>query len=181
MRWRALFPFVLCWVAMALAVTIAGVCSSLDSAHADLPLDLFRRGDLHELLARRWFWGELARTTTLPFLVPIHHVMALVSWRVALPLGLFAIALGAIWRRSGRADFARAGLSCLAFAVVPWWLGRLLLGHVHHDDEVGPQIVVMIAGLFWCGLGGLVLSGCQLFGGGRRPAQRFVSGATGAV
>jgi len=164
MRLRALAPFLLSWVAAAAALAMCAILSTLDSSLGrGVTLDSLVRGDLHELLKLPVFWRELGAFVSMPFLVPLHYVTQMCALRAMLPIAAFAFALAVLWHRRGRADFARAGMVCLGFAVVPWFVGRFLLTGIHAPDEAGQHLVVMVAGLFWCSIGSLLLCGRQLF------------------
>ena len=164
MRLRALFPFLLAWVGAAAALSMVAILSTLDhSLGRGVTLDTLVRGDLHELLQLPVFWQQLWHGAVLPFLTPVHYVTQVCALRVALPIVAFAAALGVLWHRRGRTDFARAGLVCLGFAVVPWCVGRFLLTGIRAPEEAGQHLVLMVGGLFWCSVGSAVLCGLQLF------------------
>lgn len=169
MRLRALFPFLLSWVGAAAALSMVAILSTLDhSLGRGVTLDTLARGDLHELLQLPAFWQQLWHGALLPFLTPLHYVTQVCALRVALPIVAFAVALGVLWHRRCRTDFARAGLVCLGFAVVPWCVGRFLLTGIRAPEEAGQHLVLMVGGLFWCSVGSAVLCGLQLFA--RRPS-----------
>lgn len=153
---------------------MCAILSTLDSSLGrGVTLDTLVRGNLHELLKLPAFWRELWDCASKPFLVPLHYVTQMCVLR-ALPIVLFTVVLAWLWHRRGRTDFARAGMVCLAFAVVPWFVGRYLLTGIHAPEEAGQHLALMVAGLFWCSVGSLGLCGRQLFArraaGGSAPA-----------
>jgi hypothetical protein len=163
MRLRALAPLLLSWIAAAAAVSMCAILCTLDQLGNGVSIATVARGDIHEFVMLPRFWIELRDAAVMPFLLPLHYVTQLCVWRVMLPIAFFATSLAMLWRRRGRTDYARAGMLCLLFALVPWFLGRYLLTGIHADQEAGQFLVVMVAGLFWCAVGSLVLCAMQAF------------------
>ena len=163
MRLRALAPLLLSWIVAAAAVSMCAILCTLDQLGNGISLASVVRGDIREFVMLPRFWLELRDAAVMPFLQPLHYITQLCVWRVVLPIAFFATSLAVLWRRRGRTDYARAGMLCLLFAVVPWFLGRYLLTGIRAEQEAGQFLIVMVAGLFWCAIASLVLCAMQVF------------------